>query len=226
MSLADSARFIRSHGKTFFCHYIGFSFYAMTLFCLMSWTPAFYIRRFGMSPVEAGYTLGTILLVANTTGVFCGGWLNDWLLRRGRSDGPMLAGCIGATNAENYGKAKDRVAENAARSLHRVLKNLRLRGRYQSEAERQGLSDAFAKQVGERIPDERGWVWELDLNRSACIYNIRQYMSYKIVSYALMKHINNDSQINVPVSASVDPCSGDMNAPHRVSPSGCPIRGP
>ena len=96
VSLADSARFIRSHGKTFFCHYVGFSFYAMTLFCLMSWTPAFYIRRFGMSPVEAGYTLGTILLVANTTGVFCGGWLNDWLLRRGRSDGPMLAGCIGA----------------------------------------------------------------------------------------------------------------------------------
>ncbi|WP_083654740.1 MFS transporter [Burkholderia sp. SRS-W-2-2016] len=96
VSLADSARFIRSHGKTFFCHYLGFSFYAMTLFCLMSWTPAFYIRRFGMSPVEAGYTLGTILLVANTAGVFCGGWLNDWLLRRGRSDGPMLAGCIGA----------------------------------------------------------------------------------------------------------------------------------
>jgi hypothetical protein len=68
----------------------------MTLFCLMSWTPAFYIRHFGLSPVEAGYTLGTILLVANTTGVFCGGWLNDWLMTKGRTDGPMLAGTIGA----------------------------------------------------------------------------------------------------------------------------------
>ncbi len=96
VSLADTMRFIRAHGKTFFCHYIGFSFYAMTLFCLMSWTPAFYIRHFHMTPVEAGYTLGTILLVANTTGVFCGGWFNDWLMKRGRSDGPMLAGCIGA----------------------------------------------------------------------------------------------------------------------------------
>ncbi|MFM0160401.1 spinster family MFS transporter [Paraburkholderia sediminicola] len=96
VSMGDSLRFIRSHGKTFFCHYLGFSFYAMTLFCLMSWTPAFYIRRFGLTPVEAGYTLGTILLIANTVGVFCGGWLNDWLMKKGRTDGPMLAGFIGA----------------------------------------------------------------------------------------------------------------------------------
>ena len=33
-------------------------------------------------------------------------------------------------------------------------------------------------------------------------------MSYKIVNAALMKHINNDSQINVPPSAAIDPCSG------------------
>ncbi|MFM0298855.1 MFS transporter [Paraburkholderia sediminicola] len=96
VSMGDSLRFIRKHGKTFFCHYLGFSFYAMTLFCLMSWTPAFYIRRFGLTPVEAGYTLGTILLIANTVGVFCGGWLNDWLMKKGRADGPMLAGFIGA----------------------------------------------------------------------------------------------------------------------------------
>jgi MFS family permease len=96
VSMLDSLRFIREHGKTFACHYLGFSFYAMTLYCLMSWTPAFYMRRFGLSPVEAGYTLGAILLIANTTGVFCGGWLNDWLMKKGRADGPMLAGTIGA----------------------------------------------------------------------------------------------------------------------------------
>ena len=96
VSMLDSLRFIREHGKTFACHYLGFSFYAMTLYCLMSWTPAFYMRRFGLSPVEAGYTLGAILLIANTIGVFCGGWLNDWLMKKGRSDGPMLAGTIGA----------------------------------------------------------------------------------------------------------------------------------
>lgn len=96
VSMLDSLRFICEHGKTFACHYLGFSFYAMTLYCLMSWTPAFYMRRFGLSPVEAGYTLGAILLIANTTGVFCGGWLNDWPMKKGRADGPMLAGTIGA----------------------------------------------------------------------------------------------------------------------------------
>jgi MFS family permease len=37
-----------------------------------------------------------VLLVANTAGVFCGGWLNDWLLRRGHRDAPMRAAFIGA----------------------------------------------------------------------------------------------------------------------------------
>jgi len=96
VSMRDSLRFVGTHRATFSCHYLGFSFYAMTLYCLLSWTPAFYIRHFGMTAVEAGYTLGIVLLVANTAGVFCGGWLNDWLLRRGRSDAPMRAGAIGA----------------------------------------------------------------------------------------------------------------------------------
>ncbi|WP_245932862.1 spinster family MFS transporter [Caballeronia novacaledonica] len=96
VAMSDALRFIASHRKTFFCHYIGFSFYAMGLYCLMGWTPAFYMRRFGLTPVETGYMLGIVMLVANTTGVFCGGWLNDWLLRRGRSDAPMRAAWIGA----------------------------------------------------------------------------------------------------------------------------------
>jgi MFS family permease len=96
VSMADSLRFVGAHRKTFFCHYIGFSFYAMTLYCLMGWSPAFYMRHFGLSPVNVGYTLGTVMLVANTAGVFCGGWLSDWLLRRGYKDAPMRAACIGA----------------------------------------------------------------------------------------------------------------------------------
>ena len=96
VSLLDTLRFIGKHRATFFCHFVGFSFYAMTLYCLMSWSPAFYMRHFGLSPVEAGYKLGAVLLVANTAGVFCGGWLNDWFLRRGYRDAPMRAAWLGA----------------------------------------------------------------------------------------------------------------------------------
>lgn len=95
-AMKDAFRFLGRHRRTFLCHYIGFSFYAMVLFALLGWTPAFYMRKFGMSPGEAGYMLGTVVLVANTAGVFCGGWLMDWLARRGYSDAPLRAGAIGA----------------------------------------------------------------------------------------------------------------------------------
>lgn len=75
-------QFIKKHAKTFACHYLGFTFYAMALYSLTSWTPAFYIRKFQLAPTETGYMLGTILLVANTLGVFCAGWLNDWFIKK------------------------------------------------------------------------------------------------------------------------------------------------
>jgi MFS family permease len=95
-SLADTWAFLKQHRQTFSCHYLGFSFYAMALFCLMSWSPAFYIRNFGLTPTQVGYTLGALLLLANTSGVLCGGALIDWFTRKGYSDAPMRAGVIGA----------------------------------------------------------------------------------------------------------------------------------
>lgn len=41
--------------------------------------------------------LGSVLLVANTLGVFCAGWLNDWFVKKGRKDAPMITGVIGIT---------------------------------------------------------------------------------------------------------------------------------
>ncbi|MCW8039017.1 MULTISPECIES: MFS transporter [Acinetobacter] len=87
--------FLKKHRKTFTCHYLGFTFYAMALYCLISWSPAFFMRKFSMTPTEAGYMLGTVLLVANTLGVFCAGWLNDWLIQKGRKDAPIITGVIG-----------------------------------------------------------------------------------------------------------------------------------
>ncbi|VVN82865.1 spinster family MFS transporter [Pseudomonas fluorescens] len=95
-SMKQAFTFLSVHRKTFFCHYLGFSFYAMTLFCMLSWTPAFYMRKFGLAPSDTGYMLGIVVLLANTSGVFCGGWLIDWLAKKGYSDAPIRAGVIGA----------------------------------------------------------------------------------------------------------------------------------
>ena len=63
---------------------------------------------------------------------------------------------------------------------------------------------------------------ERDVFQCRSLNDIRQYMSYKIVSCALMKHINKGAQINVPPSPSLDPCSGAMSVPQRLSPDRLP----
>jgi MFS family permease len=96
VSMRNVFKFMASHPKTFLTHMFGFSFYAMTLLCLMSWSPAFFQRKFGMSPTETGYTLGIIIIVANGAGVLFGGWFVDYLSKKGYKDAPMRQGVIGA----------------------------------------------------------------------------------------------------------------------------------
>ena len=96
VTLRNAFAFIGGHRSTFACHFLGFSFYAMVLFALMGWTPAFYIRHFELSATTVGYMLGAVVLVANTTGVVFAGWFIDWLAQRGHTDAAMRAGVVGA----------------------------------------------------------------------------------------------------------------------------------
>lgn len=94
-SFKNSVAFIHAHKKTFFCHFIGFSFYTMMLYSLLGWAPAFYMRHFGLTASETGYALGTIILIANTAGALFCGWLIDFFSKRGYSDAAMRAGMLG-----------------------------------------------------------------------------------------------------------------------------------
>jgi MFS family permease len=95
-SLRETVRFIFKHKQTFLCHYLGFSFYAMALFAYLSWLPAFYTRNYALDATQTGYYLGVVVLLANTSGVYIGGYLSDFLHRKGNTDAPMYAGAIGA----------------------------------------------------------------------------------------------------------------------------------
>ncbi|EOR07510.1 spinster family MFS transporter [Acinetobacter genomosp. 15BJ] len=94
-SFKNSIAFIRTHRKTFFCHFIGFSFYTMMLYSLLGWAPAFYMRHFGLDASQTGYILGSIILVANTAGALFCGWLIDHFSKKGYSDAAIRAGMIG-----------------------------------------------------------------------------------------------------------------------------------
>lgn len=94
-SFKNSIGFIKTHKKTFFCHFIGFSFYTMMLYSLLGWAPAYYMRNFGLDASQTGYILGTIILVANTSGALFCGWLIDFFSKRGYSDAAIRTGAIG-----------------------------------------------------------------------------------------------------------------------------------
>lgn len=95
-SLRATMGFVFKHKMTFLCHFLGFSFYAMALFAYLSWLPAFYARNYALDATQIGYFLGAVVLLANTSGVYMGGYLSDYLHRKGHSDAPMYAGAIGA----------------------------------------------------------------------------------------------------------------------------------
>jgi len=88
-------RYIRAHLKTFTAHYLGFGFLALSLFALLSWAPAFFIRRYGMSPKEVGLYLGAIVMLGNASGVLSSGWLVDYFTRKGYSDAAFRSGIVG-----------------------------------------------------------------------------------------------------------------------------------
>jgi MFS family permease len=88
-------RFLATHRKVFTAHYFGYSMSAMALFALLSWSPAYLIRNFGLPASESGYTLGALVMVACMAGVLSSGWLMDELRRRGWEDAPMRTGVIG-----------------------------------------------------------------------------------------------------------------------------------
>ncbi|MEB6665836.1 MFS transporter [Acinetobacter vivianii] len=94
-SFKNSIAFIKTHKKTFFFHFIGFSFYTMMLYSLLGWAPAFYMRHFGLDASQTGYILGSIILIANTAGALFCGWLIDYFSKKGYSDAAIRAGMIG-----------------------------------------------------------------------------------------------------------------------------------
>jgi len=95
MSIWQVLKFMGDHNKTFILMFGGFSFAAMALFCVLSWSPAFYMRNYDMTAGEVGYVMGLIMLVCNTLGVLASGWLTDYFQKAGKADAPMRAGMWG-----------------------------------------------------------------------------------------------------------------------------------
>jgi len=95
----SASRFLQRHPVFFIAHFLGYSCTAITLFSLMSWAPAFFVRAHCMARAQVGEMMGLIVIVCGCGGAYVSGRLIDNLERRGISAPPIRAGMTGALGA-------------------------------------------------------------------------------------------------------------------------------
>jgi len=88
--------FIKEHRKAFIGHFLGFALLSVPITVVFTWSPTFMGRTLGIAAPEIGKILGIMLLTLSPAGVLAGGWLSDFLFRRGYHDAPLRVGLIAA----------------------------------------------------------------------------------------------------------------------------------
>jgi MFS family permease len=86
LPVREIARFLRDDWKAFGPLFIGTGLKALLAFGTSLWIPTFFIRKFGWSIGEVGWSQGLILLTVAPLGLVCGGALAERLARRGHAD--------------------------------------------------------------------------------------------------------------------------------------------
>jgi MFS family permease len=89
-------RFLRAGWRAYGSHFLGFSLLALIFNAIVIWSPAFFARQYGLSASDTGYALGLILVVFGGGGIVSGGWLADYLAKRGFKDATLRVGIIAA----------------------------------------------------------------------------------------------------------------------------------
>ncbi len=94
-SLPALRAFLRENKRTVVCHISAFTIFALAISAYLFWSPSFMMRTYGWDAPRAGLTIGAMMFVLGTAGVFSGGWLADRLASSGRRDAILRAAFIG-----------------------------------------------------------------------------------------------------------------------------------
>ncbi len=87
--------FMALNRKALTCHIGAFTLYGIAIGNYLFWSPSFIMRTFGWSAPQVGLTLGLMMFVLGTLGVYTGGWLADRLTKAGHADGILRAAFMG-----------------------------------------------------------------------------------------------------------------------------------
>ena len=86
---------MRQNVRTLVCHISAFTLFGVGINCYLFWSPSMMIRTHGWDAPQAGLTIGAMLFVLGTAGVYCGGWVADRLAASGRRDAILRAAFFG-----------------------------------------------------------------------------------------------------------------------------------
>lgn len=96
LPLADVVRYAVERWRVFVLHFVGFSLLAVPITSVVTWAFVYFTRVLGFTPPEAAMRLGGILAILSPLGVYTGGWLADFLQRRGYRDATLRVALFAA----------------------------------------------------------------------------------------------------------------------------------
>lgn len=95
-SMGELFAYVKRNRRAFTANSLGFSLSAMVNYGIAAWLATFLIRHYGWTAGRAGAVQGVLTMTVGVAGVLAGGWVSDRYARRGRTDGPLRVGVIGA----------------------------------------------------------------------------------------------------------------------------------
>lgn len=95
-SIRDLLVFLQLNRATITTHFLGFSIITLVFNGIITWAPAYFERRHAIAVQDSGTWLGLIVVIFGTAGIFLGGFLSDYLIRKGKAHGPLIVGVIAA----------------------------------------------------------------------------------------------------------------------------------
>lgn len=75
--------YAKAHRRAYVPHVAASIAVVLLIQTVSAWSATFYVRLFDMTPSEAGFLVGSVILVAGPLGHLSGGWLTDYFARSG-----------------------------------------------------------------------------------------------------------------------------------------------
>jgi len=94
-SLKNAIAFVWENRRTYAPIFAGLGLHAAFGLGASFWTIEFFIREFGIERSNISYIYGTLSLVFGTIGSLSGGWIAEFLERRGIKDAKILTSMVG-----------------------------------------------------------------------------------------------------------------------------------